>query len=73
MLIKMAGFLTLSMDMNSARDDIHALHEGQNNASQVFMLMKIDMELLELGLLIHFINKTVRLSLNGFSRAQWLY
>ena len=69
----MAGFLTLSMDMNSAHDDMYALHEGQNNVSQVFMLIKIDMELLELGLLIHLINKTVYLSLNGFSRAQWLY
>ena len=52
MLIKSAGFLTLSMDMISAHDDKHALHERQNNNSLVFMLIKIGMELLELGLLI---------------------
>ena len=52
MFIKMAGFFTLSMDMMSAHDDKHALRERQNNNSLVFMLIKIDMELLKLGLLI---------------------
>ena len=52
MMIKMAAFLTLSMDVNNAPDDIHALHEGQDNACLVFILIIIRMKLLELGLLI---------------------